>query len=77
MNMRNFIIFTTAGAAIWNIILAVIGYYAYELKDSILPYLDEALYILGALFIIYLIIKAVRSRNKKKKKEEFPADTAD
>ena len=67
MNMRNFIIFTVAGAGIWNIILAVIGYFAYELKDKILPYLDEALYILGALFIIYLIVKAVRSRNKNKK----------
>jgi membrane protein DedA with SNARE-associated domain len=75
MNMRNFIIFTVAGAGIWNIILAVIGYFAYELKDKILPYLDEALYILGALFIIYLIVKAVRNRNKKK--EELPADSAD
>lgn len=77
MNIRNFIIFTVAGAGIWNIILAVIGYYAYELKDKILPYLDEALYILGALFIIYLIIKAVRSRNKNKKKEDFPVDSSD
>jgi len=75
MNMRNFLIFTTAGAGLWNIILAVVGYYAYELKDKILPYLDEALYALGAAFIIYLIVKAVR--NRKKKKENSPADTAD
>jgi len=77
MNIRNFIIFTTAGAGIWNIILAIIGYYAYELKDKILPYLDDVLYALGVLFIIYLIIKAVRNRNKNKKNEEFPADSAD
>ncbi len=68
MNMRNFIIYTTAGAGIWNIILAVIGYYAYEFRDKIFPYLDDALYVLGGLFIIYLIIKAVRKRKKNREK---------
>ena len=66
MNMRNFIIYTTAGAGIWNIILAIIGYYMYELKDKILPYIDDVLIALGALFILYLIIKAVRNRKSKK-----------
>jgi membrane protein DedA with SNARE-associated domain len=68
MNMRNFIIYTTAGAGIWNIILAVIGYYAYEFRDKIFPYLDDALYALGGLFIIYLIVKAVRKRRKNREK---------
>ncbi|MBN2632190.1 MAG: DedA family protein [Bacteroidales bacterium] len=64
MNIRNFIIYTTAGAAIWNIILAVIGYFAYEIKDRILPYLDDVLIAIGAGFIIYLTVKALRNRKK-------------
>jgi len=65
MNIRNFIIYTVAGAGIWNIILAVIGYFVYEIKDKIFPYLGDILIALGVGFVIYLVIKA--GRNKKKK----------
>jgi len=65
MNIRNFIIYTIAGAGIWNIILAVIGYYAYEIKDRIFPYVDDVLIAAGILFILYLIVKSVRARKKK------------
>ncbi len=65
MNIRNFIIYTVAGAGIWNIILALIGYYMYELKDSIFPYLDDILIAAGAIFVIYLVIRAVRPKKKK------------
>ena len=65
MNIRNFIIYTVAGAGIWNIILAVIGYYMYELKDRIFPYLDDILIVAGILFVIYLIIKTVRTKKRK------------
>ena len=39
MNLRDFMIFTFTGAGIWNIILAVIGYYLYEIREQIFPYL--------------------------------------
>ncbi len=65
MNIRSFIIYTTAGAAIWNIILALTGYFAYEMKDRILPYLDDILIAIGAGFIIYLIVKALKNRKNK------------
>lgn len=68
MNMKDFIIYTVAGAGIWNIILAVIGFYLYEVKDKIFPYLDEALYALGAGFVIYLIIKGIRKNKGKRQK---------
>jgi membrane protein DedA with SNARE-associated domain len=64
MNIRNFIIFTTAGAGLWNIILAVIGYYAYGYKEKILPYLDDVLIAIGVIFVIYLIIKAYLKKKK-------------
>jgi len=71
MNMKDFIIYTTAGAGIWNIILAVIGYYIYDFRDQIFPYLDEFLIALGAVFVIYLVVKGImRKRREKRQKTE-------
>ena len=66
MNMKDFIIYTVAGAGIWNIILAVIGYYIYDFRDQIFPYLDDILYALGAAFVIYLVVKGVMRERKEK-----------
>jgi membrane protein DedA with SNARE-associated domain len=57
MNLRDFMFFTFIGAGIWNIILAVIGYYVYELRDKIIPYLGDIMIVLGIGFVIYLIVK--------------------
>jgi len=64
MNLRDFILYTFVGAGIWNIILAIIGYYLYELRDEIFPYLGYILLGLGLCFVIYLLIKA-RKNGKK------------
>lgn len=68
MNMRNFLLYTAAGAGLWNIILAVIGYFVYELRDKIFPYLGHILIALGVGFVIYLIIRS-RLNNKKNKND--------
>lgn len=65
MNLRDFMLFTFVGAGIWNIILAVIGYYLYEIRDQIFPYLEYILYFLGLVFVIYLIY-TIRKNNRKK-----------
>jgi len=70
MDLRSFMFYTFVGAGIWNIILAIIGYYIYDLKDKIFPYLDNVLYILGALFIVYLAVKGI-GRNKRKNNKEI------
>lgn len=62
MNIGSFLIYTLLGAGIWNIILAVVGYYLYEVREKIFPYLGHILIALGLGFIVYLIIKA---RKKK------------
>ena len=62
MNLRDFTVYTVAGAGIWNIILAVIGYYIYDLRDKIYPYLSHILIGIGLVFVIYLIIKAKQSK---------------
>lgn len=69
MNLRDFMLYTFVGAGIWNIILAIIGYYIYDLRDKIFPYLDDILYILGAGFVIYLIIKGIIRKKKNKRQK--------
>jgi membrane protein DedA with SNARE-associated domain len=65
MSLRDFILYTFIGAGIWNIILATIGFYLYGVSQKIFPYLDKILYAVGAIFVIYLIIRAVKKQNKK------------
>jgi len=70
MNLRDFMLYTFVGAGIWNIILAIVGYYLYEMRDSIFPYMDDAMYVLGAIFIIYLIYKARKNRKARLSQEK-------
>jgi len=69
MNLRDFALYTAVGAGIWNIILAIVGYYAYSLKDQILHYIAYLLLVLGIGFITYLIIMN-RKKIKREKQEE-------
>jgi membrane protein DedA with SNARE-associated domain len=64
MNLRDFMLFTFLGAGIWNIILAIIGYYLYSVRDQIFPYVGHILLGVGVIFLVYLIIKA-RKNGKK------------
>lgn len=64
MNMRDFVIYTVAGAGIWNIILAVIGYYLYEVREEIFPYIGHILIVLGVGFVIYLFIRGRKQKNR-------------
>ncbi len=60
MNLRDFVLFTILGAGVWNIILAVIGFYLYGIREQIFPYLGYILLALGAGFVVYLVIKGKR-----------------
>jgi membrane protein DedA with SNARE-associated domain len=57
MNLRDFMLFTFVGAGIWNIILAIIGFYLYEIREQIFPYIGHIMLAVGVLFVAYLIIK--------------------
>jgi membrane protein DedA with SNARE-associated domain len=63
MNLRDFVLYTFVGAGIWNIILAIIGYYLYEMREQIFPYIEYILYLLGVVFIVYLIITINKKKN--------------
>ena len=63
-----FLIFTTLGAGIWNIFLAVMGYIAHGQASLIDQYSREISYIifiLGGLFILYLLYNGFLKKNKK------------
>jgi len=60
MNFKQFILFTTLGSALWNIILAVLSYSLYTQQDMLKEYMSELSYALlaaGILFVVYLIWK--------------------
>ena len=71
MDLRSFMLYTFIGAGMWNIILAIIGYYVYEIRDRIFPYLGHILVVLGVAFVIYLIIKGRINRKKKKSEGNY------
>lgn len=66
MDIKDFILYTTLGALIWNIILAVIGFYFYDLKDKYFHELTILLFVLGGLFVLYLVYKGIKVSKKKK-----------
>jgi len=66
MNMKDFILYSLAGAGIWNIVLAIIGYFIYDLRDKIFPYLDDILIGVGIIFIAFLVIKGIKQKRKNK-----------
>ncbi|HNY16729.1 MAG TPA: DedA family protein [Treponemataceae bacterium] len=75
MNMRDFLIFTALGSALWNAILATLGYFLYSQKALLDKYYREislAFLALGALFILYVLLK-VFVFDKAKRKDKSAA----
>ena len=67
MRMLPFVIFTSLGAMIWNVVLAVVGYYAHGQQEIINRYSRElswAILICATLFGIYLAYKFLRGHKK-------------
>ena len=65
MPMAPFILYTTLGATIWNIILAVLGYFLYSQKELLNSYYLEltiVLLALGSLYVFYLVWKGMKKR---------------
>jgi membrane protein DedA with SNARE-associated domain len=60
MNIPNFVFYTALGSAIWNSILAALGYFLYKQQDVLKAYfknLSNFFILLFILFVIFLIIK--------------------
>jgi membrane protein DedA with SNARE-associated domain len=70
MKLLPFIFFTTLGAGIWNVILAVLGYLAHGQSSLINQYSKEISYImlaLGIVFAGYLVYNVFFKKKKAKK----------
>lgn len=70
MNLGVFVLFTSLGATLWNIILALLGYLAHGQQDLIDKYNGElkiALWGLCIAFVLYLVYKGVKSSRSDKK----------
>lgn len=71
MRMLPFVVFTSLGAMIWNIILAIVGYYAHGKQEIINEYSRElswAILALVAIFAVYLAYKFLRGGKKAEEK---------
>lgn len=72
MHIGMFILFTSIGAAVWNTILAILGYVAHGQKDLIDKYNHELTIALLAIFAIgvaYVVVKWIISAKKRKNTE--------
>ncbi|MDR3047496.1 MAG: DedA family protein [Bacteroidales bacterium] len=68
MKMFSFVLYTTLGAFIWNLLLALLGYITHGQKVLIDKYSQELSWILmgvGVIFVGYLILKGLKKRMAK------------
>ena len=67
MNFKPFLIFTTLGAGLWNIILILLGYFLYTQKELLEKYYtDISIFFLvcGAVFFGYMLYKGLKKEKK-------------
>jgi len=65
MPLKPFILYTTLGSALWNLILAVMGYYLYSQKELLETYYTELsilMLVLGVCFIGYLVYQGMKKK---------------
>lgn len=65
MPLRDFMLYTFVGAGIWNVILAMLGYFLYSQQELLNRYFHElsiVLLVLGVLFAIYLVYLGFRKK---------------
>lgn len=65
MDMKSFLIYTTLGSGLWNLILALISYFLGEHWEVYYKEISYVAAILGAIFVGYLIYKAYKKNGKK------------
>jgi membrane protein DedA with SNARE-associated domain len=65
MPMKSFLLYTTAGALLWNIILALLGYFIPpNLVETYYTEISYGMIILGVLFGLYLLYKGFIQKRK-------------
>ncbi len=62
MSLRNFIVYTAIGSAIWNSILAVMSYFLIDQWKVYFREITWGFIIVGAVFAGYLVYKALKKK---------------
>lgn len=65
MKLRDFILYTTIGSTIWNVILALLGFFFWSQKDVLDKYYTELSFVflgLGGLYIAYLFYNGFKKK---------------
>ncbi len=71
MDMHSFVLFTAAGAGIWNLILALLGYFLYSQKEILEKYygiLSVSFVVIGAGLITVILWKSLSGGKKENMK---------
>ena len=72
MHYGHFLLYTTVGAGVWNIILAALGWYLHtivpeeQLHDKILEYGDYLKYGIIAIVLVVILYFVVKKQIKKR-----------
>ena len=76
MHYGHFLLYTTVGAGVWNIILAALGWYLHtivpeeQLHDKILEYGDYIKYIIIAIVLVAVLYFIVKKHIKKRSSKQ-------
>ena len=76
MHYGHFLLYTTVGAGVWNIILAALGWYLHtivpeeQLHDKILEYGDYIKYIIIAIVLVAVLYFIVKKQIKKRSSKQ-------
>ena len=65
MNLRNFILFTAIGSAIWNSILALMSFFLFDQWAMYFKEITWGFVIIGAGFVGYLLFKARKNVHRR------------
>ncbi len=68
MNLMDFVFYTAAGSAIWNTILAVLGYFLYQQQELLKRYYRDISVFFLIVFIIFVFYLVYRFFIKPKNK---------
>ena len=64
MKLRNFVIYTAIGSAIWNTTLAIMSYFLIDKWTVYFKEITWGFILIGLGFVIYLVYNAVKKNNK-------------
>jgi len=68
MPLKPFIFYTVLGSGLWNLILAILGYYLYSQEKLLKTYYNELSWLmvgLGIVFIGYLVFKSMKKKSSE------------